>query len=91
VTSVRDKPSLETWLTQQGKHPGYAANWVRVNIPNHQNGQNVMYFDGHVKWSDTAYASRDPNDNIFNPQVGWGADTDSYLWDGNINDSRTPQ
>ena len=41
-----------------------------------------MYFDGHVKWMETVYASRDPNDNIFCPQAGWGADTDAYLWDG---------
>jgi len=64
--------------------------WARPKKSNHDNGQNVMYFDGHVKWIENVYASRDPNDNIFNPQIGWGADTDAYLWDGTINDSRTP-
>jgi prepilin-type N-terminal cleavage/methylation domain-containing protein/prepilin-type processing-associated H-X9-DG protein len=81
----------QTWLTQTGKHPGYAAGWARVSTTNHTNGQNVMYFDGHVDWKETSYASRDPNDNIFNPQAGWGPDTDSVLWDGNVADSRSAQ
>jgi prepilin-type N-terminal cleavage/methylation domain-containing protein/prepilin-type processing-associated H-X9-DG protein len=93
----------QTWLTSTGKHPQYLTlpnnggisttancNWARPKTSNHNNGQNVMYFDGHVKWVESVYSSRDPNDNIFNPQVGWGADTDAYLWDGTINDSRTP-
>jgi len=92
-----------TWLTQAGKHPSYntaavnagsavtpTAAWQRPKKSNHDNGQNVMYFDGHVKWMEVVYSSRDPNDNIFNPQIGWGADTDAYLWDGTIADSRTP-
>ena len=64
--------------------------WARTTIPNHDNGQNVMYFDGHVKWNATNYAGRDPNDNIYNPEVGWNADTDSYLWDGTMGDSSYP-
>jgi len=79
----------QTWLTQAGKHPPYAAGWARSQKPNHDNGQNVMYFDGHVKWMENVFCSRDPNDNIFNPQEWWGADTDAYLWDGNLYDSRT--
>jgi hypothetical protein len=55
-----------------------------------------------VKWSNTNYASRDPVDNIYNPQgswfastwgistAAWGADTDSYLWDGTLGDSSWP-
>jgi len=69
-----------TWIGLNGKHPPYnnpglvglndenvntIIGWARPTIPNHDNGQNVMYFDGHVKWSDTVYASRDPADNIF--------------------------
>jgi len=59
--------------------------------PNHDSGQNVMYFDGHVKWAETNYASDDPKDNIFCRQGDstsltegsiWGADTDAFLWDG---------
>jgi prepilin-type N-terminal cleavage/methylation domain-containing protein/prepilin-type processing-associated H-X9-DG protein len=81
----------QTWLTATGKHPTYTSTWARSKKTNHDNGQNVMYFDGHVKWMETVYSSRDPNDNIMNPQWGWGADTDAYLWDGNVNDSRTSQ
>jgi len=80
----------QTWLTSAGKHPPYVSMWARPLKPNHDNGQNVMYFDGHVKWMETVFSSRDPNDNIFNPQIGWGCDTDAYLWDGTIQDSRTP-
>ncbi len=63
--------------------------------PNHNDGQNVMYFDGHVRWSQGAYVSRDRMDNIFAPNGGpgipfgyfaspdmWGPDTDAWLWDG---------
>jgi prepilin-type N-terminal cleavage/methylation domain-containing protein/prepilin-type processing-associated H-X9-DG protein len=81
----------QTWLTAQGKHPPYVTGWSRAKKTNHDNGQNVMYFDGHVKWMETSYSSRDPNDNMFNPQWGWGADTDAYLWDGARGDMRTAQ
>jgi prepilin-type N-terminal cleavage/methylation domain-containing protein/prepilin-type processing-associated H-X9-DG protein len=80
----------QTWLTSAGKHPPYVSMWSRPRKTNHDNGQNVMYFDGHVKWMETAFSSRDPNDNVFNPQIGWGCDTDAYLWDGSLMDSRTP-
>jgi len=93
-----------SWLTQTGQHPTYinttagqaygtAATVLWGRLPrksNHDNGQNVMYFDGHVKWMETNYASRDPNDNIFKPDgispSPWGADTDAYLWDGGLNE-----
>jgi prepilin-type N-terminal cleavage/methylation domain-containing protein/prepilin-type processing-associated H-X9-DG protein len=61
--------------------------WQRPTISNHTDGQNVMYFDGHVKWSPTNYGSRDPADNIYVINAGWGADTDAYLWDGTLGDS----
>jgi len=80
----------QTWLTATGKHPAYTSTWLRPTTSNHNNGQNVMYFDGHVKWMESVYSSRDPNDNIYSPQIGWGADTDAYLWDGTLQDSRTP-
>jgi len=93
-TAIAADADGQTWLTVNGKHPPYTTpsgvNWNRPKKSNHDNGQNVMYFDGHVKWMETVYSSRDPNDNIFDPQIGWGADTDSYLWDGTLNDSRTP-
>ena len=73
----------QTWQTPQGMPPPYPATWTRTpRQPNHSGGQNVMYFDGHVKWADTVYASDDPADNIFCPNGNWGADTDAYLWDG---------
>jgi len=78
--------------------------WARPTLSNHDNGQNVMYFDGHVKWSPNNYASREPVDNIYNPQGDWypncwsgapepeqwGPDTDAYIWDGNLGDSCLP-
>jgi prepilin-type N-terminal cleavage/methylation domain-containing protein/prepilin-type processing-associated H-X9-DG protein len=82
----------QTWLTATGKPPPYVSGWARQPyMPNHPNGQNVMYFDGHVKWMESVYSSRDPNDNIFCPQLAWGADTDACLWDGNLADSRAAQ
>jgi len=89
----------QTWKKLDGKSPEYpdAPAWVRLpRRPNHDSGQNVMYFDGHVKWMETAYASDDPKDNIWCPNGAtvadvWGADTDAYLWDGNLADSRTYQ
>jgi len=91
-----------TWLAANGAHPSYGNVTLLYAAPgttpiwgrlprksNHDNGQNVMYFDGHVKWMETAYASRDPNDNIFSPQSGWGADTDAFLWDGGANEYTT--
>ncbi|MGD1001688.1 MAG: type II secretion system protein [Candidatus Brocadiia bacterium] len=84
----------QTWTNSNGKYPPYASIWFRTPVTNHKNGQNVMYFDGHVKWAETAYSSSDATDNIFCPNgsIGggqWNPDTDSYMWDGF--DSRIPQ
>jgi len=86
-----------------GATSGIPFGWQRPTISNHTDGQNVMYFDGHVKWSNSNYASREPTDNIFNPQgcwsmtgwgsvntYEWGCDTDAYLWDGTLGDSSHP-
>lgn len=77
----------QTWTRAGGSKPRYPANWTRApRAPNHEGGQNVMYFDGHVKWTESVYASRDPDDNIFCPDGGpggqWDPDIDAYLWDG---------
>ena len=83
----------QTWLDAQGRPPPYPSQgWTRKpRKPNHPGGQNVMYFDGHVKWQETVYSSKfyppaDLNDNIFCPNstngIQWDADTDAYLWDG---------
>lgn len=88
----------QTWLTQEGKAPGYPTGWIRQPAkPNHEGGQNVMYFDGHVSWAQNNYASDDPKDNIYTASsnaalgaftptglYGWGADTDAHVWDGTI-------
>jgi prepilin-type N-terminal cleavage/methylation domain-containing protein/prepilin-type processing-associated H-X9-DG protein len=94
-------PGLQAQEDQNGLMTTVTIGWARPTIPNHDTGQNVMYFDGHVKWSDSVYASRDPNDNIYNPQgcnipgtrwqnTEWGKDTDAYLWDGTMGDSAAP-
>jgi len=95
-----------TWLTATGQPPSYTTGafgmsstgaalnsvWGRLpRKPNHVNGENLMYFDGHVKWSETVYGSRDPNDNVYAPQIGWGVDTDAYLWDGGISEYCMPK
>jgi type II secretory pathway pseudopilin PulG len=46
---------------------------------NHQSGQNVCYFDAHVSWASTNFASSDKYDNIYVPEPGWGADTDAVI------------
>ena len=57
----------------------------------HTGGRNLGYFDGHVGWSSSMYASDDKRDNIYardGGEVGgigiakenwWGADTDTML------------
>ena len=39
----------------------------------------VLYADGDVRWQKTPFCSHDPDDNIFSPEPGWSADTDSYI------------
>jgi prepilin-type N-terminal cleavage/methylation domain-containing protein/prepilin-type processing-associated H-X9-DG protein len=61
-----------TWIAANGKRAPYYANYARVPArPNHPDGQNVMYVDGHVKWAGSVYASSNPQDNIFCLQAGW--------------------
>ena len=59
---------------------------------NHEEGHNILYVDGHVKWQTTNYVSNDLNDNIFTEagstagdiradHTAWHADTDSFLSD----------
>jgi prepilin-type N-terminal cleavage/methylation domain-containing protein/prepilin-type processing-associated H-X9-DG protein len=62
-----------TWKLGTGATPPYESAWTRQpKMANHTNGQNVMYFDGHVKFVESAYASSDPKDNIYCPN-GTGA------------------
>jgi len=82
------------WRTGAGEYAPHSTNWVRTPMkPNHDSGQNVMYFDGHVKWVETNYASDEPLDNIYCPNANfgggaiatlpdaWGCDTDAWVWD----------
>jgi prepilin-type N-terminal cleavage/methylation domain-containing protein/prepilin-type processing-associated H-X9-DG protein len=52
--------------------PGNQTAWLRYpKKSNHDSGQNVMYFDGHVRWfENSVYASDDPKDNIYCPNGG---------------------
>ena len=46
---------------------------------NHQEGQNVLYYDTHVSWNSTnVWNNRDVIDNIFTPDLG-GGDTDTFI------------
>jgi len=63
------------WSTADGTKPAYSTvttnPWRRMpRKTNHDSGANVMYFDGHVKWTETVYASDDPKDNVFVPNGG---------------------
>jgi prepilin-type processing-associated H-X9-DG protein len=51
-----------------------------TTIQNHNEGQNVLFVDGHAKWKETNFCSIDPNDNIYSENA-WDADTDSFLVD----------
>jgi len=43
-----------------------ATNNTCVELANHgQDGQNVLYWDGHVAFADTVYADQNPKDNIY--------------------------
>ena len=76
--------------------PPAGSEWTRLpKSPNHDNGQNVWYFDGSVRWKDNNFASDDPADNIYDYNVGDSVSTtdesksdldsnevDACLWDG---------
>ena len=82
------------WRGPDGSLVPQPGDWTRSpGKPNHDSGQNVMYFDGHVRWTETNFASDDVTDNIFvvncveldssdNAIAPWAADTDAVLWDG---------
>ena len=76
------------WFGVDGKLVDQPTDWERTPAkPNHDSGQNVMYFDGHVKWMDSNFSSDDLLDNIFvvnedATSTAWGVDIDARLWDG---------
>ena len=60
---------------------GDAQDWMRnPRRPNHDSGVNVMYFDGHVRWSETNFASDDREDNIFDYNVWVDELPDDLPW-----------
>jgi len=58
---------------------GSSATDPDSELANHDSGQNIMYFDSHVAWKATNFASNDPLDNIYTAEAGWGVDTDACL------------
>jgi prepilin-type N-terminal cleavage/methylation domain-containing protein len=82
------------WRDSTGDYAAHPGGWIRnPRKPNHDSGQNVMYFDGHIKWAETNFASDDPEDNIYDisapPAASAGAstdltnnDVDACVWDG---------
>ena len=53
------------WLYDSSSGSGYDPTQT-VELANHgEDGQNVLYWDGHVSFADTVYASENPEDNIY--------------------------
>ncbi len=40
----------------------------KISANHRGTGQNVLYYDGHVKWSKSPFASQEPDDNIYEPK-----------------------
>ena len=68
----------------------------RVKLSNHgDDGHNVLYWDGHVAFSDTVYASSDPTDNIFQypdelasgHTLNYSGNGSVWAWDGSSTDN----
>jgi len=83
------------WRGPDGKLVPQPGDWARTpGKPNHDSGQNVMYFDGHVRWTEANFGSDDVTDNMFvvncvqldvdgvTPIAPWAPDTDAAIWDG---------
>jgi prepilin-type processing-associated H-X9-DG protein len=45
---------------------GKTSSWIEQS--SHEGGQHVLYWDGHVAFVESVYASADPLDNIYTPQ-----------------------
>jgi prepilin-type N-terminal cleavage/methylation domain-containing protein len=63
-----------------GDMDGSSSTHPRTVTANHLDGQNLAYFDAHVSWKSTNYASNDKYDNVYTSEGGtWGVDTDVCL------------
>jgi prepilin-type processing-associated H-X9-DG protein len=75
----------QSWLTT-GNGPVYPANWTRApRKPNHPDGGNVMYFDGHVKWLERGLGGGATQAKPFCPPGSLEkgpSNPGDYLWDG---------
>lgn len=62
---------------------GSTTSWTEM--ANHsRDGQNVLYWDGHVSFVDSPYASNDPTDNIYTPQGPAGSTAPAFSTDACI-------
>jgi prepilin-type N-terminal cleavage/methylation domain-containing protein/prepilin-type processing-associated H-X9-DG protein len=91
-------PSAVSNHAIMGDMDGSWQNNRDTSTQNHEEGQQVLYVDGHVQWASTNFVSNDINDNIYTESGalsgitagtegsgGWSADTDSF-----INDNTNP-
>jgi len=73
-----------------GDMDGSSSTSPRTDTANHLTGQNLAYFDAHVVWAMSNYASNDKYDNVYQKDgneaaatwaagIFWGADTDVCL------------
>jgi prepilin-type N-terminal cleavage/methylation domain-containing protein/prepilin-type processing-associated H-X9-DG protein len=66
-----------------GDMDGTSATDPDSTTANHYDGQNVLYFDGHVKWADNNFETSTTIDNIFTRSEGpgswWAPDTDVII------------
>ena len=62
-----------------GDMDGSSVTDPMTDTSNHLNGQNLGFFDAHVSWVGTNYASNDKLDNIYGSETSWGRDTDVAL------------
>lgn len=67
-----------TWHVSPNS-PGDFAIVADLPVNHYPHGYNVSYADAHVGWNTTPFCSHDVHDNIFAPEPGWSADTDSYI------------
>jgi prepilin-type processing-associated H-X9-DG protein len=61
---------------------GSSSGLKTAGTANHAGGQNVLYFDGQVEWSETVYANKaNPLDNIYRDDSSGkiSADMDAYV------------
>lgn len=69
-------------LADSRSHVSAGSTTGMIESSNHgKDGENVLYWDGHVKFVDNVYASSDPTDNIYKADltVKYGASKDATI------------